>query len=241
MSSLYWIRALELILNLVLHATDWDAITVIIGPSRSWSKVCHLFQTSFLLKRKSQWKNIFHSISNVLDGWHLKYSYVLQHSQPSESKHGARVTIHKNQNAQNNVKNNLWHVWKCKNKETCHSQHEILILIIIFVADTGLFQIHRLFHWLLCKYSFSLTSQTIHWLFTELEKNIFSLSFPWPLATLWVSLWSHHSEILQASRRAAAEVPVKFQSDWNLKLWNFFNWKITCAGPLGHEHSDITI
>ena len=40
------------------------------------------------------------------------------------------------------------------------------------------------FHWLLGKSSFSLTSHKIHWLFTDLEKIFFSLTYPWLITDL---------------------------------------------------------
>ena len=69
----------------------------------------NLYQICFLSKKtkKKQKKTIpFHCVSNELDEWHLMYSYVYLLQE------------------QNNVRNNLWHTWSCKNKEKCHSQHE---------------------------------------------------------------------------------------------------------------------
>ena len=66
-------------------------------------EVCgvNLYRICFLSKKKPN-LILFHCVSNELDEWHLMYSYVY---------------LLQEQNAQNNVRNNLWHTWSCKSKE----------------------------------------------------------------------------------------------------------------------------
>ena len=87
-----------------------------------------------------------------------------------------------------------------------------------------------------------------HWLlkqFTDFSLNLKKIFFRWAFLDHWRHCGCHYGRItLKFYKHLGKRLPRYLSNFRAIETWNletFFNWKITCAGPLGHEHSDITI